>query len=34
MIIKNFTCDLHLPFGTPDEYEKAKDSEGFKRVLK
>ena len=22
--IKNFTCDYHIPFGTPDEYEIAK----------
>jgi NDP-sugar pyrophosphorylase family protein len=28
--IKNFTCDFHIPFGTPDEYEKARTEEMFK----
>ena len=32
--IANFTCDLHLPFGTPDEYYEAEKSDSFKRVLK
>ncbi len=32
--IKNFTCDMHLPFGTPDEYYEAEKSQEFGRVLK
>lgn len=28
--VKNFTCDYHIPFGTPDEYEAAKQQEIFK----
>lgn len=28
-IIKSFRVDNHLPFGTPEEYEKAKDSDCF-----
>ncbi len=27
--IRNFTTDMHLPFGTPDEYLKAKDDKAF-----
>lgn len=34
MYIRNFTCDMHLPFGTPDEYYQAEKSDGFERVLK
>lgn len=34
MKIKNFTCDMHLPFGTPDEYYVAEKSDEFKKVLK
>lgn len=30
LIIKNYTCDYHIPFGTPDEYELAKQEEMFK----
>lgn len=33
LIIKNFTVDNHLPFGTPEEYEVAKDSDQFERLL-
>ena len=33
MNIKNFVCDEHLSFGTPSEYEVAKDSEQLKRFL-
>lgn len=33
LIIKNFTVDDHLPFGTPEEYEAAKDSDQFERLL-
>lgn len=32
-IIKNFTVDKHIPFGTPEEYEIAKDKEDFKTAL-
>ena len=32
--IANFTCDLHLPFGTPDEYYEAEKTDEFKKVLK
>lgn len=31
-IIHNFKCDIHVPFGTPDEYYEAKDNDIFKRV--
>lgn len=34
MKIANFTCDMHLPFGTPDEYYEAKKSNEFKRLIK
>ena len=33
LVIKNFTVDNHLPFGTPEEYEVAKDSDQFERLL-
>lgn len=33
LIIKNFTVDSHLPFGTPEEYEIAKNSDQFERLL-
>lgn len=33
LTIKNFVVDIHLPFGTPDEYEEAKDSGLFKELL-
>lgn len=29
MTVKNYTTDFHVPFGTPDEYEVAKDSKYF-----
>ena len=29
LVIKNFICDYHIPFGTPDEYEAAKNEELF-----
>ena len=29
MTVKNYTTDFHVPFGTPDEYETAKDSKYF-----
>lgn len=32
MLIKGFATDLHIPFGTPEEYEEAKKIEGFKRL--
>lgn len=32
--IKNFTVDYHLAFGTPEEYEEAKNKDEFKRILK
>ena len=34
MKIANFTCDEHIPFGTPDEYYEAEKNDIFKRVLK
>lgn len=33
LVIKNFTVDNHLPFGTPEEYEVAKVSDQFERLL-
>lgn len=33
MKIANFKCDLHVPFGTPDEYYVAKDNEIFRKVI-
>lgn len=33
MKIRNFTCDMHLPFGTPDEYYEAEKSNAFEKVL-
>ena len=32
MKIANFKCDIHVPFGTPDEYYEAKDNEIFRKV--
>lgn len=32
MKIANFKCDMHVPFGTPDEYYLAKDNEIFRKV--
>lgn len=29
MTVKNYATDFHVPFGTPDEYEAAKDSKYF-----
>ena len=33
-VIKNFTVDEHLAFGTPEEYYDAQNSEQFERILK
>ena len=33
MKIANFKCDIHVPFGTPDEYYDAKDNEIFRKVI-
>lgn len=33
MHIKDFLVDFHVEFGTPDEYEKAKDSSFFRELL-
>ena len=33
MKIANFKCDIHVPFGTPDEYYQAKDNEIFRKVI-
>ena len=30
--IANFECDIHIPFGTPDEYYEAENSEIFERL--
>lgn len=30
MQIKNFKCDIHIPFGTPDEFYEAEKSDFFK----
>ena len=32
-VIKNFTVDKHIPFGTPEEYELAKNKEDFKELI-
>jgi len=32
MKIANFKCDIHVPFGTPDEYYNAKDNDIFRKV--
>ena len=32
--IANFKCDIHVPFGTPDEYYAAKDNDIFRKVIK
>ena len=32
-LIKDFLVDFHVEFGTPDEYEKAKDSSFFRELL-
>ena len=31
--IANFKCDIHVPFGTPDEYYDAKDNDIFRKVI-
>lgn len=31
-VVKTFTVDFHVPFGTPDEYEIAKESNCFKEL--
>lgn len=31
-LIKSFPVDMHLPFGTPEEYEVAKDLEFYKKL--
>lgn len=33
MTIKNYTTDFHVPFGTPDEYVVAQDSEWFDELI-
>lgn len=33
LIVKNFNVDFHLAFGTPEEYEDAKNSSEFERLL-
>lgn len=33
MKVYDFLCDFHLPFGTPEEYELAKDSKYFEKLL-
>lgn len=33
MKIINFSCDMHLPFGTPEEYHFAEKTDEFKKVL-
>ena len=33
MKIANFKCDIHVPFGTPDEYYLAKDNDIFRKVI-
>lgn len=30
--IKKYTCDIHIPFGTPDEYESAQNSNIFEML--
>lgn len=32
MKIANYTCDMHVPFGTPDEYYAAENSKIFEKV--
>lgn len=32
LIVKNYTVDFHVPFGTPVEYEQAQGSEYFKML--
>jgi hypothetical protein len=32
--VQNYTVDFHVPFGTPDEYEAAWDSEYFEELGK
>lgn len=34
MKIRNFICDEHLSFGTPEEYYAAEKSNNFKRLIK
>ncbi len=33
MKIANFVCDIHVPFGTPDEYYEAEKNDTFTKVL-
>lgn len=33
MKIANFKCDIHVPFGTPDEYYEAENSDIFRKVI-
>lgn len=33
MKIGNFKCDIHVPFGTPNEYYAAKDNDIFRKVI-
>lgn len=33
LIIKNYTVDFHLSFGTPEEYEEAKKNKKFRGLL-
>ena len=32
MNIANFKCDIHVPFGTPDEYYNAENNEIFRKI--
>jgi hypothetical protein len=32
LMVKNYTVDFHVPFGTPVEYEAAKNSEYFNEL--
>ena len=32
MKIANFKCDIHVPFGTPDEYYKAENNDIFRKI--
>lgn len=34
MKIANFKCDIHVPFGTPDEYYQAENNDIFRKVIK
>lgn len=33
MKIANFKCDIHVPFGTPEEYYEAENSSIFRKVI-